>query len=80
MTDINNSPLSVGDTCVYLARADDPERNTYMGRTVYVRAVKPNNVRIDDGDPKNHDLFSNGYRWSAWIKDGNELRKIDGAA
>lgn len=32
-----------------------------------VRAIKHGEARVDDGDPTNDDLHTNGWRISAWV-------------
>lgn len=32
-----------------------------------VRAIKHGEARVDDGDPANDDVYTNGWRISAWV-------------
>ena len=78
--DRNGAELNVGDRVVVVDAGDSGER--YLGRICTVRAFgslwMPNEqARIDDGDPKNSDLNTNNFHWSAWV---DEKQIVKGGA
>lgn len=82
-TDATGAALRVGDRVMYLnnekSRIDPEFGRDCAGKVVTVRAVKHTaarrEIRVDDGDPANPDLFSNGYGWSAWLA-GETVAKL----
>jgi hypothetical protein len=61
MTDRNNKPVTVGARVQFKV---DGRKWPVVG---VVRAIKDGEARCDDGDPDNDDLFTNGFRCSAWV-------------
>jgi hypothetical protein len=53
--------IKVGMKVVVLSSANH-------GKSGIVRAISNGKARIDNGDPLNPDLSSNGYTWSEWVK------------
>jgi hypothetical protein len=84
-TDKNGEALAVGSVCIYVPTPNkrDPDRDTYVGRRVIVRAVRESDAnsrtrgkliaRIDD-DVLNDDA-ADKWHWSAWVTP-DELVKV----
>ena len=64
MTDKKDRPVVVGARCMFKA-----ERGWVGGivRVVRDSGVWAGHARVDDGDPANDDLHTNGFHVSAWV-------------
>lgn len=64
MTDRKGRPVLSGGKCLFKA-----ERGWCIGivRDVRESGVWAGHARVDDGDPENEDLHSNGFSVSAWV-------------
>ena len=67
MNDKNGKEITVGARCRFYGFT----REKWMDGTV--RSIKTEgpmagNARVDDGDPNNDDLHTNGFHVSAWVK------------
>ena len=78
MVDRNGAPVSVGDRVRFRATARDEWREgtvrAVRTQSYYERFDKRLDVvetLVDDGDPANADLRSNGFRSAAWVEDIN---------
>lgn len=69
MTDKNNQRVFEGMRCSF-----STERGWVDGvvRAVRDAGVWAGHARVDDGDPENDDLHTNGFRVSAWVS-SNEI-------
>lgn len=70
MTDKNKTLVVAGARCLFYADG----RETWVSGTV--RDVRDTGVwaghaRVDDGDPANEDLRTNGFHVSAWVEPGD---------
>ncbi len=67
MTDKNGKPVTAGARCRFYGYS----REKWLDGTV--RSIKTDgpwagHARVDDGDPTNPDLHTNGFHVSTWIK------------
>ena len=66
MTDKNHKPVVLGARCRFYAEG----RDTWLEGVVRKVAGKGpfiGHARVDDGDPTNDDLHTNGFHVSAWV-------------
>jgi hypothetical protein len=79
MKDRNGAVLDVGDRVVVVDAGDSGER--YLGRFCTVRDFgevwNKECLRIDDGNPSDNSLQTNGFHWSAWVE-GHQVVKAGG--
>ena len=80
MKDRNGCRLSVGDIVRFYVGNSNQKRPvggrwaTGIVREFYLTDT----ARVDDGDPKNPDIHTNGYRCSSWVMSGQvELDRVD---
>ena len=67
MTDKNHKPVVLGARCRFYAEG----RETWLEGVVRKVAEKGpfiGHARVDDGDPANDDLHTNGFHVSAWVE------------
>lgn len=67
MTDKNHNLVLEGARCRFCAEG----RDAWLEGTVRKVAEKGpfiGNARVDDGDPTNDDLHTNGFHVSAWVE------------
>ena len=67
MTDKNDKDVSEGMRCRFYAEGRD---EWLVGTVRAVATMGPfrGNARVDDGDPANDDLHTNGFHVSAWVE------------
>ena len=65
--DANGDPINIGDR-VMLVRTKGEVSKAHAGRVVTVRRDGRGGLLcVDDGDPANPDLVTNGFRLAMWI-------------
>lgn len=66
MTDKNGTPVHAGARCRFYESGSETWV-TGIVRVARDTGVWAGHARVDDGDPANDDLHTNGFRISAWV-------------
>ena len=70
MTDKNHKPVVEGARCRFYAEGRDEWRDGTV-RAVATMGHFVGNARVDDGDPANDDISTNGFHVAAWVEPRN---------
>jgi hypothetical protein len=67
MTDKNGQEVTVGARCRFYADGREKWVNGCV-RSIATKGPFEGHARVDDGDPSNDDLHTNGFHVSAWVE------------
>lgn len=71
MVDRNEHPIAVGNMVkFYIGKSSAKRPKGGAWATGVVRAIEGDTCRVDDGDPQDANIRSNGFSVSAWVTSG----------